>query len=191
MSGNKPGNKLLSRRAFVALSAAALAVSAGATLTVPAQARSFYDPKVRKLSFYNTHTNERVSGTFWANGEYDNTVLRQFATVLRDHRTGDISRIDPKLYDLLHKLQTRLNNHDTLHIISGYRSPRSNRWLASQSNGVAKNSYHTRGQAIDIRMTSEPTPYIQRAALSLQSGGVGYYRSSDFVHVDTGPVRSW
>lgn len=184
------GNKLLSRRTFVTLSAASLLAGA-TTWTVPAQARSFYDPKIRQLTFHNTHTNEVVSGSFWKNGQYDNGTLRKFASVMRDWRTGDMARIDPRLFDLLHHLQARLNNHDTVQIISGYRSPVSNGWLAARSSGVAKHSYHMKGQAIDIRMASVPTSHIQRAALSLEAGGVGYYRDSDFVHVDTGPVRSW
>lgn len=190
MTAKKPEKKLLSRRSFITMAAAAVAVG-GSTLSVPAQAVPFYDNRVRRLTFFNTHTNETLSGAYFHNGGYDRNALRNFAYILRDHRTGDEAYIDPKLFDVLHVLQSRLRNFDTVNVISGYRSPASNAWLASRSNGVAHNSYHVKGQAIDIRIPEIPTEYIHRAALSLQAGGVGYYRDSDFVHVDTGPVRTW
>jgi uncharacterized protein YcbK (DUF882 family) len=182
--------KLLTRRTFLALSGAAVAAGT-ATFSVPAQARTFYDPRFRKLNFFNTHTNETLGASYWHDGQYDRKALRNFAYILRDHRSGDEAHIDPRLFDVLHHLQARLRNFDTIEIISGYRSAASNRKLARRSHGVARNSYHVKGQAIDIRIASVPTGHIHRAALSLQAGGVGYYEDSDFVHVDTGPVRSW
>lgn len=185
----KPVAKI-NRRHFIGLVGAAAVVGA-ATLTVPAQATPFYNFARRSLTFTNTHTNETVGGIYWANGYYDPRMLRQFCYIMRDHRAEEQTRIDPRLFDVLHALQARLRNFDHIQVISGYRSPTTNRWLAAQSSGVAKNSYHMKGQAIDIRLAGEPTDYIYRAALSLQAGGVGYYPSSDFVHVDTGPVRTW
>lgn len=190
MTAKTSGKKLLSRRSFLTLAAATVAVG-GSALTVPAQAMPFYDSRIRRLTFFNTHTNETLSGSYFHNGGYDRAALRNFAYILRDHRTGDEAYIDPRLFDVLHHLQARLGNYDTLNVISGYRSPASNAWLSSRSRGVAHNSYHIKGQAIDIRIPEVPTEYIHRAALSLQAGGVGYYRDSDFVHVDTGPVRTW
>lgn len=183
-------SKKLSRRSFLTLAAASAGVVASA-LTVPAQARSFYNFPKRALNFFNTHTNEMVGGTYWVNGVYDRRVLGQFCYIMRDHRAEELTRIDPKLFDILHVLQSRLGNFDTLEVISGYRSPTTNANLASRRSGVAKNSYHVKGQAIDIRIPSIETSTIHRAALSLDAGGVGYYRDSDFVHLDTGPVRAW
>jgi uncharacterized protein YcbK (DUF882 family) len=190
MAVKSPLKPSLSRRKFLSLSGAALATGA-ATLSVPAQAISFYDPRVRRLSFVNTHTNETYSGTYFYNGGYDRSVMSQFSYLMRDHRNEEIARIDYRLFDMIHYLQARLQNFDTVNIISGYRSPETNARLASTRSGVARNSYHIRGQATDIRIPSVPTDYIHRAALSMNAGGVGFYRDSDFVHVDTGPVRTW
>ncbi|MDX1921889.1 MAG: YcbK family protein [Alphaproteobacteria bacterium] len=180
----------LNRRKFLGLSATALAVGAS-TLTVPAQAIPFYNYPVRQLTFVNTHTNEIYRGTYFYNGGYDRAVMSQFSYLMRDHRAEEVARIDYRLFDVLHRLQASLRNFDAVQLISGYRSPQTNAMLASRSSGVAKNSYHVKGQATDIRMDGIPTEYVHRAALSLAAGGVGYYPASDFVHVDTGPVRTW
>ena len=185
-----PKQSTLNRRKFLGLSAAALTVGAS-SLTVPAQAMSFYNPTVRQLSFMNTHTNEMYNGVYYYAGGYDRKVMSQFSYLMRDHRNEEVARIDYRLFDLIHKIQARLQYFNTVQLISGYRSPQSNALLASGSSGVAKNSYHLRGQAIDIRIDGVPTEQIQRVALSLSAGGVGYYPDSDFVHVDTGPVRTW
>jgi len=180
----------LNRRKFLGLSAAALTVGAS-SLAVPAQAIPFYNPRARQLSFYNTHTNEIYSGVYYYSGGYDRTVMSQFSYMMRDHRNEEVARIDYRLFDLIHRIQASLQYFGVVQLISGYRSPESNALLASTSSGVAKNSYHLRGQATDIRIDGVPTEYVHRAALSLGAGGVGYYQESDFVHVDTGPVRTW
>jgi uncharacterized protein YcbK (DUF882 family) len=183
-------SKKLSRRRFLSVSAAALGATT-ALLTVPAQARTFFNYPARRLTFFNTHTNETFSGAYWNSGNYDTRVMQNFYYALRDHRTNQMARMDPRLFDLLHNLQARLQNFSTIDVISGYRSPASNSFLAAKSDGVAKGSYHMKGQAIDIRIPGIDTSYIHQAALKMKAGGVGYYASSDFVHVDTGPVRTW
>lgn len=180
----------LNRRKFLGLSAAALTVGAS-SLTVPAQAIPFYNSQVRQLSFLNTHTNEMYKGVYYYGGGYDRTVMSQFSYLMRDHRSEEVARIDYRLFDLLHQIQARLQYFNVVQLISGYRSPQSNALLASASSGVAKNSYHLRGQATDIRIDGVPTEYVHRVALELGVGGVGYYPENDFVHVDTGPVRTW
>jgi uncharacterized protein YcbK (DUF882 family) len=185
-------SRLLTRRKFLALSAIAggVAVSTGA-LTIPATAKAYFNPPYRTLQFINTHTNERWAGTYWVNGYYDRRVMGEFCYILRDHRANLMARIDPRLFDNLFALQCRLQSFEPLQVISAYRSPQTNAWLAAERGGVAKNSYHTRGQAIDIRLPNMPTEYAYRAALSLGTGGVGYYGGSDFIHMDTGPLRMW
>lgn len=111
--------------------------------------------------------------------------------VLRDFRTGDEHVIDTKLLDLLTMMHRRLDTGEPFQVISGYRSPKSNAMLQEKGSGVATHSYHMRGMAIDIRVAGRRTSSIQKLALSLQRGGVGYYPASDFVHVDVGPVRTW
>lgn len=148
-------------------------------------------PYEKKLSFLNLHTGERTRATFWANGRYIPEGLRAINHVLRDHRTNERATIDPYLFDFLHQLQYRLRTNQEFHVVSAYRSPRTNAMLAEQSGGVAKNSLHTHGKAIDIRLPGRKLSDLRSAALSLQMGGVGYYPSSNFIHLDSGRVRFW
>src|SRR5262245_14623973 len=140
----------LSRRHFLKLSAATAAVGAAGTAAwlVPAQPREiFTPPPSRKLFLYNTHTNESLATPYWVDGAYDKKGLQGFNRLLRDHRSGDVTRIDPHLFDLLFKLQARLKHFSWIEVVSGYRSPATNRWLASFHSGVAKHSFHIHGKA--------------------------------------------
>lgn len=145
----------------------------------------------KRLSFYNLHTDEQLKVTYWKNGNYLRPAFEKINYILRDHRTGDIFPIRAGLMDLLHDLQTYLGHHDVIEIISGYRSPKTNAMLAKASDGVAKQSLHTEGKAIDIRLHGVSLRQLHTAALFLRRGGVGYYPSSGFVHVDIGRVRRW
>jgi uncharacterized protein YcbK (DUF882 family) len=145
----------------------------------------------RSLSFYNIHTGERVTTTYWAHGSYVTEGLAEISHVLRDYRTGDVMPMDPRLMDLLHTLKDRVDSDGHFHVISGYRSPATNSMLRAHSSGVAKHSLHMDGKAIDIRLPDCKLKHLQRAALSLRAGGVGYYPRSNFVHVDVGRVRHW
>lgn len=180
----------LSRRRFLkaGLGACTLLTLPMATTSVHAAIKK---PFEKKLSFLNLHTGERTRATFWANGRYIPEGMRAINHVLRDHRTGDRYRIDPELFDFLHLLQHRLRTNQEFHVVSAYRSPATNAKLAEQSGGVAKNSMHTHGKAIDIRLPGRKLSDIRAAAMSLQAGGVGYYPSSNFVHLDTGNFRYW
>ncbi|MDH5592439.1 MAG: DUF882 domain-containing protein, partial [Gammaproteobacteria bacterium] len=111
--------------------------------------------------------------------------------VLRDHRTGDIIDIDPTLVDLLNILHHKMNGRKPFHVISGYRSPKTNESLRKQTSGVAKKSFHMQGRAIDIRLPGRELTALRKAAINLQAGGVGFYPKSDFIHIDTGRVRHW
>ena len=111
--------------------------------------------------------------------------------MLRDFRNGQTHAIDPRLLDLLDALSARVETRSPFHVISGFRSPQTNAMLRRRSSGVAHDSLHMKGLAIDIRLADVDLPRLHKAALSLQGGGVGYYPSSDFVHVDVGPVRRW
>jgi uncharacterized protein YcbK (DUF882 family) len=145
----------------------------------------------RALSFYNLHTDERLRTVYWEDGEYVSGALAHINYILRDFRRNEIKPIDPKLLDLLVALRKKLDTTSDIDIISGYRSPQTNAMLHAHSEGVAIHSMHTYGKAIDIRVPGRELAMVQRAALSLQYGGVGFYRRSDFVHVDTGRVRRW
>ena len=147
-----------------------------------------------RLHFFHTHTGERLN-IVYRNGEgYDQESLARLNRYLRDHRTGEIHEYDPRVFDLLHDLTAALGNPDLeIDVICGYRTPRSNEFLRTRHphTGVAQHSLHMQAEAIDIRLRGIPTSELRDAALLLHRGGVGYYRSSDFVHVDVGRVRHW
>lgn len=145
----------------------------------------------RTLSFHSLHTGESLTSVYWQNGDYVQAELKAINHILRDHRVNETHAIDPKLLDILYQLQQLLKTDQPFHIISGYRSPATNAKLRASGRGVAKNSMHTRGRAIDIRIPGVKTADLRKAALSLKLGGVGYYAKSAFVHVDTGRVRTW
>ncbi len=144
-----------------------------------------------ELAFYNLHTGERLSLVYREGGEYLSDAMTEIDRLLRDHRTGEVARIDPDLLDQLHRLHTLLDAREPFHVISGYRSPATNAKLAAASGGVAKRSLHMLGQAIDIRLPGRDLADVRNAALSMQAGGVGFYQRSNFVHLDTGRVRAW
>ncbi|PLY01544.1 MAG: Twin-arginine translocation pathway signal [Desulfuromonas sp.] len=146
----------------------------------------------RKLSFYHTHTGEELSLTYHKNGSYIPAALEQINHYLRDFRCDEVHQIDPKLMDILHDLQQAAGNpNGTFEVISGYRSPETNGKLRQKSNGVAKKSLHMQGMAIDIRLDGTSTKKVRDLGMQLKRGGVGFYASSDFVHLDTGRVRHW
>lgn len=142
------------------------------------------------LSLYNTHTGEHLKNhVFWAEGNFIEEQLHQMNRLFRDHRTGEAHPIDTDLLKLLVKITELVETKEPIHLVSGYRSPKTNKTLASNSSGVARNSQHLYGKAADIIIPGRSMKQLQRAAKSLKAGGVGRYPS--FVHVDTGRVRSW
>lgn len=163
----------------------------GLAAMLPLSAQASLSAPVRKLSLHNLHTGEQVTASFWEEGQYLKEGLNTFNHVMRDFRANEEHDIDPKLFDQLFLLQHRLGKPGEIQIISGYRSPTTNAMLRRTSSGVAKKSYHMKGQAIDLRMPGVPLSHVRKAALDLKVGGVGYYPSSNFVHLDTGPARSW
>ncbi|WP_051331940.1 YcbK family protein [Methylocaldum szegediense] len=178
----------LSRRAF--LTRAGMA-AVGTLLLPSADAFAKVFSKERKLSFYNLNTGEELTLVCSPQQYYDRRTLRRFNRFLRDHRTNSVYPMDPALIDLLYAVFVFTGSRGTFHVLSGYRSPETNRMLRKISHGVAEHSLHMEGKAIDLRMSDISTRTVQKAALALQQGGVGYYRRSDFVHLDTGRVRSW
>ncbi len=174
------------RRRFLGLVAAA----AVATAAVPSQAaRRLLRP--RAVSLHNLHTGEALNTVYWADGRYLPDAVQRIEWLLRDHRTDEVHAVDPRLLDLLVDLQARLHTHAPFEILSGYRSPQTNAMLASLSDGVAQNSLHLDGKAVDIRVPGRGCRYVRAAAMALRGGGVGYYPRADFVHIDTGRIRSW
>jgi uncharacterized protein YcbK (DUF882 family) len=152
-----------------------------------------------ELKLYHLHTGESLDVVYRIGDTYIPSALEQLNHFLRDHRTEDVSSYDPSEFDLLHNLLTRLHKPNaTIDIVCGYRSPWSNNFLRTRGGtaeptetGVAEHSQHMLAKAIDIRVPGVSTRILDQAALSLHAGGVGYYPTSQFVHVDVGPVRQW
>lgn len=147
--------------------------------------------QTKELAFYNLHTGESLKAIFAENGRYVPSAMAALSHVLRDYRTGDVYPMDPLLFEQLHSLQALVGKSSAFHVISGYRSPKTNQMLHTNSDGVASRSLHLEGRAIDIRLPGKDLSLLHAAALSMRAGGVGYYPSSDFIHLDTGRVRCW
>ena len=129
--------------------------------------------------------------TYRINGSYDRDALARVNHFLRDFRTGEVHEIDPGLLDILYEVYVAVGGSGVFEVISGYRSPETNEMLRKQRQGIASGSLHQKGLAIDVRLTGVDTEKLRDAALDLARGGVGYYRDSNFVHLDTGRVRRW
>jgi len=175
-----------SRRRLLKVLAAAAAVAAVSPKRLLAGPR-----EPREVAFIHTHTHERLAVTYFADGSYDTDSLTALNRLLRDHRTGEQHPIDPALVDILHDLRVATGTASPFQVISGYRSPRTNGMLRERSSGVASGSLHLQGRAIDIRLSDVSSAALRDAAIRLRRGGVGYYASSDFVHIDTGRFRTW
>jgi len=145
----------------------------------------------RALSFYNVHTGESLNAVYFEDGNYVPGALTEVNYFFRDFRANEIKPIDPNLLDLLHDIHSELDTNKPFNLVSGYRSPATNAWLAARSEGVARHSMHLEGRAADINIPGGQLSFLQRIALALRLGGVGYYPHSGFVHVDTGRVRRW
>lgn len=147
----------------------------------------------RRLAFRNVHNNERIDARYFGTGRFDPEGLAEINHGLRDWRTGDVGRMDPELLDLLVSVRDRLGvaPRRPFDLISGYRSPRTNAALHARSGGVASRSQHIRARATDVALPGISLDRLRSAALSAKRGGVGYYPRDGFVHLDTGPVRTW
>lgn len=150
------------------------------------------DPAEHRIRLYHTHTGEHLNIVYRRGDKYSPAAEAQLDHFLRDHRTGDVKHYDPHIFDILTDLAASVGHPDAeIQIICGYRSSWSNEFLRARSSGVARNSLHMQAHAIDIRILGVDTLTLRNAALALGRGGVGYYPRSEFVHVDTGRVRTW
>jgi uncharacterized protein YcbK (DUF882 family) len=145
----------------------------------------------RELSMRNLHTGERVQVRYFEDGRYLPAAMKQLNHLLRDHRSGEAAVMDQRLFDQLHVVAAEARCVPDFEIISGYRSPATNEKLRERSEGVARQSLHTQARAMDVRIPRVSCSRLREIAIGLQLGGVGYYAKSDFVHLDTGRVRTW
>lgn len=161
------------------------------SLAEAARAARKYDAEARSLSFYHTHTGAKAEFTYWEKGAYQPEALAEINRFLRDFRTKEVHNIDQTLLDQLYLLHYFTDSSRPFQVISGYRSRKTNEMLLRQTGGVDKNSFHMQGRAVDVRLSDVSLDRLHKAALHLQAGGVGYYPRSNFIHVDSGPVRQW
>jgi uncharacterized protein YcbK (DUF882 family) len=174
--------RLLHRSAGVAAVGAIVGWTGSARAETPA----------RSLALLHTHTGEHIDLVYAIGEQYVPAAMAALNHFLRDHYSGEVGRIDPGVFDQLHQLQQRLDSRAAFEVISGYRCPATNaRLRATRGGGVATNSLHLQGRAIDVRLAGTPLADLRDAALSLRGGGVGYYPRERFVHLDTGRVRTW
>jgi uncharacterized protein YcbK (DUF882 family) len=145
----------------------------------------------RRAILHNLHTGDTFNDVYFEGGRYVPQALAEAMRVLRDWRTGEEHVMEPGLFDALHAISTKLDSRQPFQIISGYRSPKTNAALHAKSSGVASNSQHTLGKAVDVRLQGVDLRNLQKAALATAAGGVGFYPTSNFVHVDVGRVRQW
>ena len=181
----QPTRRFLIRRA-------AQLTAAGIGLQLASRSVLASAPDARGLRLAHTHTGERIATVYARADQYVPEALGALNHFLRDHYRGDVGRIDPQLFDLLHGVQRVLGVAQAFEVISGYRSAATNATLrGTRGGGVASRSLHMDGMAIDVRLPGVPLSDLRDAALSLRAGGVGYYPREQFVHIDTGRVRRW
>lgn len=175
------------RRKWLALGGAAMGMA-----MLPGQAfATLSTPRPRILLLNNLNTGEQLKAEFFDGKNYIQEELVRLNHLFRDYRANKVKSIDPRLFDQIFRLQAMIGTRKPIRLISGYRSPRTNNELRERGSGVAKHSYHTLGQAMDFHIEGVQLANIRKAALKMRAGGVGYYPRSNFVHIDTGPVRNW
>lgn len=146
---------------------------------------------VYNVAFSNLHTGETFAGAYRVGNKYLPEAFHRINVVLRDFRNDEVFPIDPRVIDIIAMVHRMTGSNNPYGVLSGYRSPRTNNMLRKASGGVAKNSLHMSGQAIDVRLTDYNTGRLKQLASKLHAGGVGYYPRSDFVHMDSGTFRTW
>ena len=177
------------RRRFIKMT-----IFSGLTAFVPFRALAAipdFTPQDRSLSLYNPVTEETLTTTYWFNGQYVPEALEKIDYIMRDHRTGEMKSIDLGLINLLHTIKIQIELDEPFHIVSGYRCRKSNELLRKSGRNAARNSYHLKGQAADIRLPDGHLASLLKVATVIKGGGVGYYPRDNFVHIDVGPVRYW
>jgi uncharacterized protein YcbK (DUF882 family) len=180
------------RRRFLSNALTLATVGAVPTGAAWAQAAAPAAAGERGLGLVHTHTRERIELVYAVGQDYVTAALGSLNRFLRDHYSGEVGVMDPQLYELLHGVRQLLGTERAFEVISGYRCPATNQKLReTRGGGVAKQSLHLQGRAIDVRLPGVPLAELRDAALSLRAGGVGYYPGSQFVHIDTGRVRAW
>lgn len=179
----------LSRRALLRVFAA------GAIAAAPTYSNAFGILRgagdIRRIKLYSGRSGESVDLIYWIDGQYISEAFDEISYFMRDWRSGRVKLIDRRTVDIIAASNQLLDTTEGFNMLSGYRTPETNRALRSRSRSVARNSLHMTGQAADLRMKGRSVSQISRAAISCHAGGVGKYSRSNFVHMDCGDVRVW
>ncbi len=146
---------------------------------------------VRRITMRSQRTAESIDIIYWVQGHYIEEALTEINKFMRDWRQNEVIAYDRNNIDILAATHRLLETDEPYLMLSGYRSPATNAMLASRSRSVASNSYHIRGMAADLRLSSRSSSQMAAAAIATKAGGVGRYGRSNFVHMDSGPVRTW
>jgi uncharacterized protein YcbK (DUF882 family) len=167
-------------------------VAAALLLSLTACA-GLFETGVRRIHIVHKPSGERVNAVYWENGSYDRSVMKKVSRLMRDRTADKTHPIDPKLVDQLHKLLAALALPETteIEVTSGYRDPSRNAKLSETHSGVARESLHTKGKAVDIRIAGVNSKAVAAISQTMQAGGVAWYPKSRHIHVDTGAVRTW
>jgi uncharacterized protein YcbK (DUF882 family) len=172
----------MDRRAFLSLLSAALAV--------PVAARSEpAPPKIRRLKLLNAHTGETFSGPYRDDGGPIAAAMEDLSVFLRDFHSGEKIDYDVGVIDFLVAVLDAVGASQAT-VLSAYRTRATNEMLARTTFGVADNSQHIYGRALDVYLPTR-LDVAMEAARAMQRGGVGWYPDSHFIHLDSGPVRNW
>lgn len=182
------GQPALGRRG---LFAAAVGGVAAASLAAPAAVAQVFAGGARALGIRRVQTGENFSGVYWQNGRYERNALRQLDWVLRDPGMDEATPMDPRLFDVLAAVQSRMGSDENWLVVSGYRAPETNAARARQSRRVSRVSLHMSGMAADVQLPGRASLHLARVAAEMQLGGVGLYRRDGFIHLDCGPARRW
>ena len=185
----EPKSVAFTRRGVLAAFAATVVLAAP---TFP-QAAGFLRGagNIRRLSMYSGRTGETLNTIYWIDDKYIDEAVHEISVFMRDWRANSVKTIDHRTLDIMAASHNVMNVSEPYIMLSGYRSAKTNAMLRRRSSGVARNSLHIKGQAVDLRLKSRSVTQMARAALSCRAGGVGKYRNANFVHMDCGDVRSW
>lgn len=179
----------ISRRALLGAFAATALIAAPTYSNAAGFLRRSGD--IRRIKMYSGRTGERLDTIYWVEGEYISDAVAEINHFMRDWRTNDTKQMDLRTIDIMAAAHNLLDVSEPYMLLSGYRSPKTNAMLRSNSAGVARNSLHLKGQAADLRLASRSVGQMARAAAACRAGGVGSYSGSNFVHMDCGPIREW
>ena len=187
VSSKKPAQ---SRRAFLGKFASTLLISAAPTY---ANAAGFLKGAgdIRRIRMRSARTGESIDTIYWIEGEYITEALTEVNKFMRDWREGSFINYDRRNIDIMAASLRLMETDEPYHMVSGYRSPSTNALLRSRNRAVARNSYHTKGMAADLKLSGRSIYQMASAAKACNAGGVGTYRRSQFVHMDCGPIRTW